>query len=81
MPLQGARVHDYPTRGKELYRLSQNMSKAAMNLSSQTGVRFLNNLPEYIRLEGNLKKFRNHLKRFLILEEFYDVGEFMDRTW
>jgi hypothetical protein len=52
-----------------------------MNLPSQSGVRFLNNLPEDIRLEGNLRKFRNRLKRFLILEEFNDVGEFVDRTW
>jgi hypothetical protein len=62
------------------YRLSQNRSRAAMNLPSQTGVRFLNNLPEDIRLDGNLRKFRNRLKRFLILEELYDVSEFMDRT-
>jgi hypothetical protein len=52
-----------------------------MNLPSQTGVRFLNNLPEDIRLEGNLRKFRNRLTRFLILEEFHDVGESVDRTW
>jgi hypothetical protein len=75
MPLQGARVHDYPTFGRDLYWLFQNRSRAAMNLPSQTGVRFLNNLPEDIRLEGNLGKSRYRLKRFLILEEFYDVGE------
>jgi hypothetical protein len=47
-----------------------------MNLPSQTGVIFLNNLPEDIRIEGNLRKFRYRRKRFLILEELYDVGEF-----
>jgi hypothetical protein len=35
----------------------------AMNLPSEAGVRFLSNLPGYIRLEGNLRKFRNHLEQ------------------
>jgi hypothetical protein len=55
------------TRGRELYR-----SRAAMNLPSLAGVKFLN-LPGYIRLEENLNKFRNRLvsSDFLLKGDFY----------
>lgn len=69
-PLQGKCDHSYPAKDRELDRLSQKKFRAAMNLSSQAGVKILKNLPEDIRQEKDKKKFRGHVKRYTVVHKW-----------
>lgn len=78
--VQGSDVHEYNTRGRELYRTAQNRLQLADRLPSQVGVKLINGLPESIRNEPSPAVFKGRLKRFLTHHAFYTVGEFFDHS-
>ncbi len=73
----GSDVHEYNTRQRHQHRQSQHRLEISASLPQNMGPKLFNKLPDHIKLENNHKIFKNKLKKFLVEESFYSVGEFL----
>lgn len=78
---RGTDVHSYATRGREDYRTERHRTVVHERLPSQTGVHFVNKLPNSIKCASTPKAFKNRLKQILIAEAFYKTDDFMAHNW
>lgn len=79
--VQGRQVHQYDTRGRDIYREQQHRLEITHHLPKQTGIRLINKLPNNIKQINNMNIFKNSLKRLLVKNSFYSVTEFFERGW
>ena len=80
-PIRGTDVHSYETRDRESYRTGRHRTVAYERLPSQAGVRFVNKLPNSIKSAPMPQAFKTRLKRILMENAFYSIGEFMAHNW
>lgn len=73
----GSDIHNHNTRSRHTFRPAQHRTAAFERLPSQAGVKFLNALPEGLKSEQNLSKFKARLKSYLVASAFYSVSEFL----
>lgn len=71
-PLRGTSVHAYETRGMDDYWTGRHRTVTFENVPSQTGVRFLNKLPNSVKSATLPKAFKTLHKYALIAEAFYN---------
>ncbi len=80
-PIRGSDIHFYETRGRDNYRTGRHRTVVSERLPSQSGVLFLNKLPNSIKNATMPKAFKTRLKAVLISNSFYSVDEFMAHSW
>jgi hypothetical protein len=71
--------HHYNTRKKNSVRQNQHRLKFFEKRPSYAGEKFFEFIPEQIKNEKNLIKFKKLLKEFLINEAIYSLEEFFNR--
>jgi len=76
-PEQNAQVHQHNTRRKvDLHVKMQNTEvykKSVINM----GTKVYNNLPRFLKERDDYRAFKRKLKKFLLLQSFYSVEEFV----
>ena len=76
--VQGRDIHQYGTRGGDIFRVQQHRTVAFERLPSQIGIKLINKLPHEIKQINNHKVFKDRLKQYLVLQVFYSVDEFLE---
>ena len=77
MPMCNTQVHQHNTRRKlDLHVKMQNTEvykKSVINM----GTKVYNNLPRFLKEIDDYRAFKRKLKKFLLLQSFYSVEEFV----
>lgn len=75
--IKGEDIHNYLTRTNEIFRIDEHRLSLYSKLPSQSGAKLFNHLPPSIKQFKTWVEIKKPLRRFLILNSFYSVGEFM----
>jgi len=78
---RGRDIHSYNTRGRDNPRTGQHRTTAYEHLPSQAGIQLINKLPNSFKIQTTPKASKTRLKRFLVSNAFYSVGEFLAHDW
>jgi len=70
-------THTYNTRNRNHLNTNSHRLEMFHKLPLHTGKSMFNKLPENIKQLKNFKNFKCELKRFLLSNSFYTLGEFM----
>jgi hypothetical protein len=73
-------IHPYNTRNKKLKIQNHHNLKFYEKKPSYVGLKYFKNLPNNIKEEQNLNKFKNKLKHFLVQKSPYSLEEFFSTS-
>ncbi len=73
-------LHSYETRNRSILNVDRHCLELYNKLPFQSAKKLFNKLPKNIRNIKNIQIFKKELKRFLLLNSFYTMGEFMDHV-
>ncbi|KAG8299034.1 hypothetical protein J6590_003003 [Homalodisca vitripennis] len=78
---RGRDIHEYEARGRDNYCSGMHITMVYEHLPSQTGVHFINRLPNEIKNASTLKVLKTRIKLCLASNAFYSVDEFLAFNW
>jgi hypothetical protein len=74
---QNSEVHQYNTRRKLDIQVKLQKTETYKKSVINTGTKVYNNLPKFLKEIDDYKAFKKELKRFLLLQTFYSVEEYV----